>query len=83
MYDGLSPDRAIFSGNSLSNKKLYLVYDSDSEHFNVITNLKMQWPRCVMRDKLYDFAHKCDKACSLCTAIPRCSKDQSSIVVHV
>ena len=40
MYDGISPDRAILEGNSLSNKKLHLVYDADSGHFNVITKLK-------------------------------------------
>jgi hypothetical protein len=28
VYDGLCPDRDLFSGNSLSNKKLYLLYDS-------------------------------------------------------
>ena len=38
VYDVLSPDRVIFSGNSLSNKKLYVLYDSG--HFNVITKLK-------------------------------------------
>ena len=32
VFDGLSPDRLIFSGNSLSAKKLYLLYDSDSGH---------------------------------------------------
>jgi len=40
VYDYLNPDRVIFSGNSLSNKKLYLLYDTDSGHYNVITNLK-------------------------------------------
>jgi hypothetical protein len=29
VYDGLSPDRRIFSGNSLSDRKLYLLYNSD------------------------------------------------------
>jgi len=38
VYDGLHPDRVIFSGNSLSNKKLYLLYDA--AHYNVTTNLK-------------------------------------------
>jgi hypothetical protein len=38
VYDGLSPDRVLFSGNSLSYKKLYLLYDSG--HYNVIRNLK-------------------------------------------
>ena len=38
VYDGLSPDRFIFSGNSLSNKKLYLLYDAG--YYDVITNSK-------------------------------------------
>ena len=38
VYDGLSPDRVLFSENSLSNKKLYLLYDSG--HYNSITNIK-------------------------------------------
>jgi len=38
VYDGLSAVRVILSGNSHSNKKLYLLYDS--EHFNFIMNIK-------------------------------------------
>jgi hypothetical protein len=40
VFDGLSPDRLIFSGNSLSATKLYLLYDPDCGHYNVITNIK-------------------------------------------
>jgi hypothetical protein len=40
VFDGLRLDRVIFSGNSLSAKKLYLLYDSETGHYNVITNLK-------------------------------------------
>ena len=40
VFDGLSPDRLIFSGNSHWAKKLYLLYDSDNGHYNVITNIK-------------------------------------------
>jgi hypothetical protein len=40
VYDGLSPDSLIFSGNSLSDKKLYLLYDADSGPYNVISNIK-------------------------------------------
>jgi hypothetical protein len=40
VFDGLCPNRVKFSGNSISAKKLYLLYDRDSEHYNVITNLK-------------------------------------------
>ena len=40
VFDCLSLDRLIFSGNSHSAKKLYLLYDSDNGHYNVITNIK-------------------------------------------
>jgi hypothetical protein len=40
VYDGLDPSRVMFSGNSVSAKKLYLLYDVKHKHYNVITNLK-------------------------------------------
>ena len=83
VYDGLSPDRVIFSGNSLSNMKLYLLYDSDSGHNNVITNLKAAVAKrydCNACDTLHDITHKCDKACSLSKATPPGTKDQSTVV---
>jgi hypothetical protein len=40
LFPGLHPDMVMFSGNSLSEKKLYLLYDRDSGHYNIITNLK-------------------------------------------
>ena len=40
MFDGLYPDRVMFSRNCLSAKELYLLYDRDSGNYNVITNLK-------------------------------------------
>ena len=49
MYDGLSPDRVIFSGNSLSNKKLQLLYHSTLCHSNTITNLKAAMANNVTR----------------------------------
>ena len=78
MCDGLSPDRIFFSGNSLSNMILYVIYDSG--HYNVITKLKAAMAKryvCNACDKLYDFTHKCDKACSLCTATPPCFKERA------
>jgi hypothetical protein len=39
VFDDLKPDR-IFRGNSHSTKRLYLLYDSDSGPYNVITNIK-------------------------------------------
>jgi len=66
VYDGLSHYRVIFSGNSLSNKKLYLLYDSNFELYNVITNIKAVMAKMYICDAcsaLYN-AHKCDKACS-------------------
>jgi hypothetical protein len=74
VYDGLYPDRLIFSGNSLSNKKLYLLYDPETNHYNVITNIKAAMAKQYMCDALYDRTHKCDKVCSLCTAAPPCTK---------
>jgi hypothetical protein len=40
LFDGLRPDRVMYSGNSLSAKKLYVLYNPDSRHYIVITNLK-------------------------------------------
>jgi hypothetical protein len=39
VFDGLHPDRVMFSENSLSTKKFYSLYDRDNGHYNVITNL--------------------------------------------
>jgi len=86
VFDVLSPDRLIFSGNSLSAKKLYLLYDTDNGHYNVITNIKAAMAKkyiCDACDTLYDNTHKCDKVCSLCNATPPCTRDEEqSIVVH-
>ena len=63
VFDGLSPDMLIFSGNSLSAKKLYLLYNSDNGHYNVITNIKAAMAKryiCNACDTLYDYTHKCD-----------------------
>ena len=40
VFNGLNPDRVMFSGNSLSGKKLYLLYIADTKHYIVITNIK-------------------------------------------
>jgi hypothetical protein len=80
VYDGLNPGRFMFSGNSVSAKKLYLLYDEKDKHYNVITNLQAAMAKkyiCNACDTLYDFTHKCDKACSLCAATPPCTKDQT------
>ena len=78
VLDGLNPDRVIFCGNSRSAKKLHLLYDRDSEHYNVITNLKGAMAKkyiCNGCDILHDFTHKCDKVFSLCTATLPCTKN--------
>ena len=70
----------MFSGNSHSPKKLHLLYDRDNEHYNVIKNLNGAMAKkyiCSGCDTLYDFTHKCDKVCCLCTATPPCTKDQT------
>jgi hypothetical protein len=79
VYDGLNSDRLTFSGNSLSDKKLYLLFDKESHHFNVIVNIKAAMAKryiCNACDALYDFTHKCDKVCSMCTCTPPCTKTQ-------
>jgi len=86
VFDGLYANRVMFSGNSLSAKKLYFLYDQDSGHYNVITNLKSRMAKrfiCNGYDGLYDFTRKCDEVCSLCTAKPPCTTDQYVFVVHV
>ena len=69
----------MFSGNSVSSKKLYLLYDEKDKHYNVISNLKdamVKWYICNACDALYDNTHKFDKVCSLCTGTPPCTKDE-------
>jgi len=70
----------MFSGNSLSDKKLYLLYFADNRLYNVITNIKAAVAKkymCNTCETLYDNTHKCDKACSLFTATPPCTKKQT------
>jgi hypothetical protein len=77
---GLYADRVMFSRNSVSAKNSYLLYDQDTGHYNVVTYLKGSMAKkciCNKCDTLYDFTHKCDKVCSLCTATPPCTNDQS------
>ena len=81
VFDDFYPDRVMFSGSSLSAKKLYLLYDRDFGHYNVITNLKGAMAKkliCNGCDTLYDKTHKCENVCSLCTATPPCTKGQSN-----
>ena len=83
MFDGLYLDTVMFSGNSLSSKKLNLLYDRDSGHYNVITNLKGAMAKrymCNGCETLYN-TQKCVKACSLLRhLVPKISP---SIMVHV
>jgi hypothetical protein len=79
VYDGTNSDKPIFSGNSVSSKKLYLLYDAETGHYNVITNIKAAMAKkyiCDACDTLYDYTHKCYKSCNLCTPTTPCTKDQ-------
>ena len=42
VFNGLNPDRVMFSGNSLSGKKLYLLCNADTKHYSLITTLRLQ-----------------------------------------
>jgi hypothetical protein len=69
----------MFSGNSLSAKKLYRLYNRNSVHCNVIENLKATMAKRYIRngcDTLYEHTQKCDDVCSLRTSTPPCTKDQ-------
>jgi hypothetical protein len=58
LFDGLHPDRVMFSGISLSATKLYLLYDRDNGHYDVITNLTGAMAKryiCNACDTIYDY----------------------------
>ena len=80
VYDGLNPYRVMFSGNSLSAEKLYLLYD---EKDKTLQCDQPQGCNCkrgiyVTRVTHYTALHiKVTKVCSLCTGTPLCTKDQT------
>jgi len=58
----------MFTGNSLSEKKLYFLYNADTRHYNATTNIKAAMVERYMFnacDTLYDNTHKCEKACCM------------------
>ena len=70
----------MLSGNSISAKKLYLLYDRDLGHYSVITTLKLAMAKtyiCNGCGSVYDKTQKRDKVCSLCTAKPPRTKEQT------
>ena len=76
----LNPYRVMYSGNSLSAKKLNLLCDRDNEHYNVITNLigaMAMRSICNGCDTLHDCRRKGDKVFSMCIATPLCTKSQT------
>ena len=40
VFNGLNPDRVMFSGNSLSGRKFYLLYNAYTKHYSIINNIK-------------------------------------------
>ena len=84
VFDVWNPDSVMFCGNSLSAKKLYLLYYRNLGDNSVITNLKGAMTKkyiCNVCDSLYDKTYECDKVCSLCTATPTCAKDHTKYCV--
>jgi hypothetical protein len=55
VYDGFSYDILVFTGNSVSNKKLYLLHDANTGHCYVITNINLTMDKriFVMRATLF------------------------------
>ena len=85
VFSGLSPDRVMFAGNSLSSKKFYLLYNADTKHYSVITIIKAAMAKkyiCNACDTLYDRTHKCDKAFCFVLYRRHVLKMKPSIVVH-
>ena len=85
MFDGLYPDRVMFSGNSRLAKELYLLYDRDSGHYYVITNLKAAMAKkyiCNGCDTLYDETRVTKFAPCVLLRYPVVNINPS-IVVHV
>jgi len=85
VYDGLSPDRVIFSGNSRSKKILYLLYDSNSEHCTVIPNIKTAMAKkytYVMRVTHYTIHTNVTKLATCVRLHHPVRKMRQSIVLH-
>ena len=64
---------------------MYLLYDSDNGHYNVITNIKAAMAKkyiCNACDTLYDKTHKCDKFAPCVMLHHRVLKIRPNIVVH-
>jgi hypothetical protein len=77
VFDVLKPNRLMFSWNSLSAKDVYLLYDTESGHCNVITNIKGAMAKKYIFNgwhTVYDFKPKYYKVCFLCTATSPCTK---------
>jgi len=75
----------MFSGNSVSAKKLYLLYDEKNKHHNVITNFKAAMAKmyiCNGCDTLYDHTHKCDNFCPYVHQLHPVRKIRLGIVLH-
>jgi len=86
VYDGLNPDRLVFRGNPNSAKKLYLLYDQDSGHYNVVTNIKAAMAKryiCNGCDTLYDLNINVTKFAPCVPLHHPVLKIRLSIVVHV
>ena len=44
----------MLAGNYLSSEKLYLLYNADTKHYSIITNIKAKKYICNARDTLYN-----------------------------
>jgi len=86
VFDGLNSMRVLFSENSLSDKKLYLLHNAGTMHYNVITNLEgaMAKSACVTRVTLYMTFHTNVTKLAPCVQLRHpVLKIRPSIVVHV
>jgi hypothetical protein len=85
VYDGLSPNRVMFSRNTDFPNKLNLLHDSENKNYDIITNITGAMAKrhtCNGCDMLCDYTHKCDKVCLLCSTVPPCSKSGTKYCKH-
>lgn len=78
VYNALRCDAIWFEGQSHSEKRLNLLYDQDTEHFNVIVNLTAAMAvSFVCHGCNNGFRrgenHTCSNSCSSCMSIPPCT----------
>jgi G:T-mismatch repair DNA endonuclease (very short patch repair protein) len=82
VYSGLRCENVIFDGHTNSSKRLNLLYDFDTKHFNVIVNIAGAMAKkyvCFGCSKGMSWkgrnTHNCEYVCTGCAGVPPCQFD--------